>query len=89
MIHGAINYSDGCKVLGEFGTKYSAAQPNKDLGRNTIPRRRFHKKQENHDIINNVVDEIQITESKKVSAVNHDAPEVLESDYNENDLYKV
>ena len=30
-----------------------------------------------------------MTESKKVSAMNHEAPEFLESDYNDNDLYKV
>ena len=36
---------------------------------------KYLKKQENHAIINSVVDEIQITESKKVNAVNH---EVLE-----------
>ena len=28
-------------------------------------------------------------ESKKVSAVNHEAPELLESDYDKNDLYQV
>ena len=30
-----------------------------------------------------------MVESKKVSAVNHEAPEFLESDYDENDLYQV
>ena len=30
-----------------------------------------------------------MTEYKKVSAVNHEAPELLESDYDENDLYQV
>ena len=28
-------------------------------------------------------------ESKKVSAINHEAPGFLESDYNENDLYQL
>ena len=40
-------------------------------------------------IINNVVDELRMVESKKVSAVNHEAPEFLESEYYENDLYQV
>ena len=40
-------------------------------------------------MINNVVDEILINEPKKVSAANHKAPEFLESDYDENDLYQV
>ena len=30
-----------------------------------------------------------MTESKKVSALNHEAPYLLESYYNENDLYQV
>ena len=53
MIHGSGHSSDECKALGEFGTKYTAAQPTKYRGRNPIPIKRFHKKQENHNIINN------------------------------------
>ena len=36
-----------------------------------------------------MVDEIRIIESKKVSAINNEAPEFLESEYNENDLDEV
>ena len=86
MIHGPGHYSDECKVLGEFGTKYAAAQLTKDCGRNLIPRKEFQKKQEIHTIIDSVVDELHMIESKKVSAVNHEAPEFLENDYDENDL---
>ena len=89
MIQGAINSYDKCKVLGKFGTNYTASQPTDDRGRNPIPRKIFHKKQENHAIIINVVDEIQIIEPKKVSAVHNEAPELLESDYDENELYQV
>ena len=39
MIHGAGHSSYECKVLGEFGTKYSAAQYNKDRGSDPIPRK--------------------------------------------------
>ena len=53
-----VNSSNECKVLGEFGTKYAAAQPTKDHVNNLVPRKRFQKNQENRDIINNVVDEI-------------------------------
>ena len=74
MIHGAGNFSDECKVLGEFGTKYAAAHPTKDRGSNTIPRKSFQEKQENHTIINNVVDEPRMIESKEVSAINHKEP---------------
>ena len=34
-------------------------------------------------------DEILINEPKKVSAVNHEAPELLEIGYDENNLYQV
>ena len=36
-----------------------------------------------------MVDEILLNEPKKLSDVNHEAPEVLENDYNKNDLYQV
>ena len=36
-----------------------------------------------------MVDDIQINEPQIVSAVNHEAPEFLESDYHENNLYQV
>ena len=74
--------------MGEFGTKYAASQPTKNHGRNTIPKKWFHKKQENHAIIYNMVDELHMFESKKVSAVNHEGQEFLESDYGYNDLYQ-
>ena len=53
---------------------------------NPIPKKEFQKKQENHTIIDNMMDELHIVESKNVSAVNHEAPECLEIDYDENDL---
>ena len=31
----------------------------------------------------------KLTEPQKLSAVNHEAPEFLESDYDDNDLYQV
>ena len=89
MIHVAGNSSGECKVLGGFGTKYAAAQPNKYHGNNPLTRKILQKKQENHATINNVVDEIQMTESKKLSAVNHKSPEFLEIDYDKNDMYQV
>ena len=36
-----------------------------------------------------MADEILLNEPKRVSAVNHESPEFLENDYNENDLYQV
>ena len=36
-----------------------------------------------------MVDEILLNETRKVGAVNHEAPNVLENDYNKNELYQV
>ena len=74
MIHGLRHSLDECKVLGEFGTKYAAAQPKKKRGSNSTPKKGYQKKKENHAIIDSMVDEIHMVESKKVSAVNHEAP---------------
>ena len=76
-------------VLGGFGTNYTAVKPNKDCRSNHVPRKRSQKNQENHATINNVEDDILWNEPKIVSAVNHEAPVFLESDYNENDLYQM
>ena len=89
MIHGAGHSSGECNFLGEFLTKYSEYHPTKDQGGDPIPRKMLQKKQENHTITNNVADELRIVGSKKVSAVNHEAPGFLESEYDEKDLYQV
>ena len=46
------------------------------------------RQQENNAIINHVVDEILLNETKKVSAT-REVPECLDSDYGENNLYHV
>ena len=71
MIHGPVNSSDKYKVLWNFGTKYAAAQTTKDLGSNPMPQKGFQKKQENRTIIDSMVDELHMVESKTVSDVNH------------------
>ena len=47
------------------------------------------RKKKNYAIIDNMVDELHMIESKKLSSVNHEAPKLLESDYDANDLYQV
>ena len=47
----------------------------------------INSQQENNAIVKNTVDEILLTQ--KVSAINHEAPEFLGSDYDANDLYEV
>ena len=46
-----------------------------------------NRQKENNAIINNVVYEILINKTQKVSA-EKEAPEFLESDYDDNDLYQ-
>ena len=53
-----------------------------------VPRKRFNRHRENNAIINNVVDEILLNETEKVSAESK-APECLDSDYDENNIYRV
>ena len=53
-----------------------------------VPRKTFNRHQENNAIINNVVDEILLNETEKVSAASK-APECLDSDYDENNIYRV
>ena len=65
--------SDECKVLDKFETKYSAAHPTENRRSNPIPKKGSQKKQEKHTIIDNLVDELHMVESKKVSVVNHKA----------------
>ena len=77
MIHVLGHSSGECDFLGEFGTNYTADQPTRDHRSNPIPRKGFQKKQDNYTIIDNVVDELHMVESKKVSTVNHEAPDFL------------
>ena len=89
LTHGLGHSSDECKVLGNFGAKYAKSQPTKDRRIKPVPIKILNKQQENRIIINNAVDEILFNETKKVSAVNHEAPDFLEMDYDENDLYQM
>ena len=61
--------------------------PTRYCGSSPLYRGNFNRQQENNAIVNNTVDEIQLTQ--KVSATNHEAPEFLDSDYDANGFYKV
>ena len=61
--------------------------PTKDHGNIPVPRNFFNGQQENNAIVNNIVDEILLTQ--KVSATNHEAPEFLDTDYDAKDFYEV
>ena len=48
----------------------------------------FNRNLENNDIINNVLDDIILNETQKVSSLT-EAPELLDSDCDKKDLYPV
>ena len=55
-------------------TKYAKSKPTKYRGINPVPRGKFNRQQESNAVINNAVGKILLNETKKVSAVNHEAP---------------
>ena len=89
LIHAPWNSSNECKVLGDFDARYPKGKPTKDHRNNPVLGKKISRHQENNAVINNTVDKILLNETKKVSAANHEAPEFLDSDYDENDMYQV
>ena len=88
IIHNPGDSSEECKVLLDFGAKYAKGKTFKDRGNRPVPRKCFNKQQENNAIDNNVVDQILLHKTQKVSAV-REAPELLESYNDEKDVYEV
>ena len=74
--------------MGEFGSKYSYSKPTKDHWNHPIPMETFNRQLEKNDIIKNLVDEILLNETHKVSAA-REAPENLDYDCDKNDIYQV
>ena len=88
LIYVPGNSSDECKVLRDFSAKYAKVKRTKDCVNHCMPRFYFNSQQKNNGIVNNAVHEILLHETKKVSAAK-EAPEFLESGYDENELYQV
>ena len=86
LIHGPGYFYDKCKVLGDFGAKYDKGKTTKDHGNNSTPRK-IKRQKEKNSIINNIVDEILLNRTQKLSAA-REAPEFLGRDYDVNDLFK-
>ena len=74
--------------MGDFCANHADSNPTKDHGNHPIPRKKINNQLENNAIINNVVDEIILNETQKVSAA-REALAFLDSDCGENDLYQV
>ena len=66
LVHGPGHSAYECKVLVDFGSKYSKIMPTKDRGHGTTNRNKFKRQQENNYIVNSAVDEILLQENQKV-----------------------
>ena len=82
------NSSDECNFLGDFSAKYSKGKPTEVHGDFPIPGNIFNIQMENNAIINNVVDNILLNETQKLSAA-MESPEFLNCDCDENHLYYI
>ena len=59
-VHGPVNYSDECKALVDFGSKYSKFRPTKYQRQETKIKKKCGRQQENNTIIQHSVDEISL-----------------------------
>ena len=74
--------------MGDFGDKYTKGKLTRDHRNNPVPINKFNWQLENNFIVNNVVDEIILRGTRKLSA-KKEAHELLESYYDANKLYQV
>ena len=74
LIHGPGHFSEECKFLENFGTKYAKSGNTKDDRSSPVPRKKINRQQENNSIVKNAVDGILLNETQKVSATNNEAP---------------
>ena len=86
LIHGPRHSSDKYKVLGDFGSKYAKIRHTNNRGHNNENRNKYTRQKYNNTIVNSAVDEIILQENNKVSA-GTEAQEIIESEFDENDLY--
>ena len=87
FIHGPGHSSGEFKVLGDFGDEYAEIKPTKDHGNHPIQRGE-NKQLENNVIINNVVDEILLNKTQKVSTM-RESPDCLSSSCDDKNAYHV
>ena len=88
LVHGPGNSSDGCKVLGDFGYKYSERIPTKYHGHEPTTNKQFDINQENNHIVWHTVDEIILNENKTLRA-EAEAQENIDSEIYKKDLYGI
>ena len=68
LIHGLRHSSDECKVLGDFVYNFDKSKHTKDHENHPILKKKY-RPIDNNAIINNVVDDILLNETKKVSSL--------------------
>ena len=88
LIHSPAHSSDEFKVLGDFSSKYAKTRHANNLGHNPANRNKYTRQKYNNTIVNSAVDEIILQENNKVSA-GTEAQEIIESEFDENDLYRI
>ena len=87
LIHGPGNSSDECKVLGEFGDKYAKGKPKKDYGNRPIPRKKINRQQKITLLL--IMWWMKSYLTKHKSKCCKGSTKVLDSVYDENDIYQV
>ena len=65
LVRGLGNSSDECKVLGDFGSKYSKSRTTKDRRQKPEKMKKFNRKKDNNAIVQHAVDEIILHENMK------------------------
>ena len=88
LIRGPGHYSVEWKILEDFDAKYSKGKPPKYHSNCLVQGKKNNRKQEKNTIFNNMVDEILLNKTQKVSTA-REAEENFDYDYDENDLYHV
>ena len=88
LTHSPGHSSDECKVLGDFGSKYSIIMHAEDRGHDPITKNKFNRQQQNNDIVNHALAYIILKDNNTLSAA-AEAHENIDSKIDENDLYQI
>ena len=84
-VHGAIIYSDECKALGEFGSKYSKFRPTEYQRQETTIKKKCGRQQDNNAIVQHAVDEIYL-QYKDKSIVKDETHKNIDDEVDEDEL---
>ena len=88
LIHGTGNSSYYCKVLGDFGSKYSKIRRTKGHRQEPVFKKKFGKHQKNNAIVQHALNEITLKKKYKLS-VKDKTHENIDDKVNEDELYEI